>query len=79
MNSRQYELNKIETYKVNWYALVACICSEKNKSVSSACRGLGLELNHEKTEISAYKDSNFDLKEVKELIIGIFRYKKFKM
>ena len=48
MNSRQYEFNKIKTYKRNWYALVACICSEKTKSVSSACRSLGVDLKGDK-------------------------------
>lgn len=48
MKSRQEESNKIKKYKENWYALIACICSEKTKSVTQSCRGLGIKMKIEK-------------------------------
>ena len=50
MSSRQKEFNKIKLYKENWYALTACICSEKAKSISQSCRKLGVDFKNEKAE-----------------------------
>lgn len=81
MSSRQEKFNKIKTYKENWYALIACICSEKTKSVSESCRLLGLNLKSERAEKIIYKEPRFDLDNVKKLYeeIGVVRQMAIKM
>jgi len=68
-------------YKENWYALIACICSEKSRSVSKSCKALGIELKSEKTEKRVYKEAMFNLDDVKKLYkeIGIVRQMAIKM
>ncbi|MCB2308859.1 hypothetical protein LGL08_20390 [Clostridium estertheticum] len=61
MSSRQKEFNKIKMYKENWYALTACICSEKAKSISQSCRKLGVDFKNEKAEKIVYNDPKFDI------------------
>jgi len=79
MRSREEELRKIGLFKPNWYALIACICAEKETSVFQGCKSLGIELKDEKLG-KAIKDKTrvtinnkgrapvqFDLEEVKRL------------
>jgi len=80
MNSRQEEFNKISMYKENWYALIACICSERTKSVAESCKGLGIKLKSER-HVKIYKEPIFDLDKVKALYeeLGIIRQMAIKM
>jgi uncharacterized protein (DUF2344 family) len=75
------ELNNIKMHKENWYALIACICSEKTKSVSQSCSLLGVNLKSEKSEKIIYKEPRFDLDNIKKLYeeIGIVRQMAMKM
>ena len=66
MSSRQIEFNKIKKYKENWYALIACICSEKPRSVTQSCKVLGVALKHENTVRMEYRVPRLDLDTVKK-------------
>ena len=70
MNIREF--NKIDTYKVNWYALTACICAKKEMSVAQGCKSLGIELKESKGGSgnrykNRYKKANFDKTQVEKL------------